>query len=109
MTSVVFKKHADEVVGVTISGHSGYADAGEDIVCAAITSAIELCECAITDVIGAKVQVLVNEDLAEIRISLPKHMDDEKRRASVTMLTALKLHLMSIEEEYPQCIKVSEV
>lgn len=109
MTSVVFKRQGNVLSGVTVSGHSGYAEAGEDIVCAAITSAVRLCECAITDVIGAKAQVSVNEKRAEIKISLPKNIEKERYDACQIMLNALKLHFLALEEEYPNCITVSEV
>lgn len=109
MTAVVFRKQADGITGVTVSGHSGYANAGEDIVCAAITSAVTLCECAITDVIGAKAKVSVNEKLAEIKIDLPKGLGDEKLRMCQVIFNALELHLRALEEEYPKCITVSEV
>ena len=40
------------MTGFTCKGHSGYAEAGSDIVCAAITSAIRMTECALNDVLG---------------------------------------------------------
>lgn len=109
MITVVFRKQADGLCGVTVSGHAGYADAGEDIVCAAVTSAVGLCECAITDVIAANAQVSVNEKSAEIKINLPKQMEDSKREKCNIMLKALKLHLSALANDYPQCIRVSEV
>ena len=42
-------------------GHSGYAEAGEDIVCAAVTSAVRLAECAVNDVLGLEAAVKVRE------------------------------------------------
>ena len=42
MTTVTFLTEESRIVGFEVSGHSGYADAGEDIVCAAVTSAIRL-------------------------------------------------------------------
>ena len=35
-----------------VKGHSGYAEAGSDIVCAAVTSAVRLVECSLNDVLG---------------------------------------------------------
>ena len=44
MTTVTFLTEESRIIGFEVSGHSGYADAGEDIVCAAITSAVRLVE-----------------------------------------------------------------
>ena len=37
MISVVITKHNDEYSGIEFNGHAGYADSGEDIVCAAVS------------------------------------------------------------------------
>ncbi|MDD5932654.1 MAG: ribosomal-processing cysteine protease Prp, partial [Oscillospiraceae bacterium] len=50
MTTITFRMEGDRIVGFDSQGHSGYAEAGEDIVCAAITSAIRLVEATINDV-----------------------------------------------------------
>ena len=44
MTTVTFLTEETRIVGFDARGHSGYAEAGEDIVCAAVTSV--LCFCA---------------------------------------------------------------
>ncbi len=109
MIAVVFKKQADRIIGVKISGHSGYAEAGQDIVCAAVTSAVRLCECTINDVIGADASVSVNEKLAEIKLLLPKHLSEYINDKCQAVFEGLNLHLSALEEEYPQYITVSEV
>ncbi len=37
MISVVITKHNEKYISVTLDGHAGYADAGQDIVCAAVS------------------------------------------------------------------------
>ena len=50
MTTVTFHMEGERIVGFTVQGHSGYADEGSDIICAAVTSAVRLTECAVNDV-----------------------------------------------------------
>ena len=52
MTTVTFHMEGERIVGFTVQGHSGYADEGSDIICAAVTSAVRLTECAVNDVLG---------------------------------------------------------
>ena len=61
MTTVAFHLDGSRIVGVEVKGHSGYADEGSDIVCAAVTSAVRLCECAINDVLGLEASVKVRQ------------------------------------------------
>ena len=42
MTRVTFRMEGDRITGFDSKGHSGYAEAGSVIVCAAVTSAIRL-------------------------------------------------------------------
>ena len=52
MTTVTFYSEGSRLTGLEMKGHSGYAPQGEDIVCAALTSAVRLTECAVNDVLG---------------------------------------------------------
>ncbi len=61
MTTVTFRMEGDRITGFDSKGHSGYAEAGADIVCAAITSAIRLVEATVNDVLGLAASVKVRE------------------------------------------------
>ena len=52
MTTATFFSEGSRIAGFEIKGHAGHAPAGEDIVCAAVTSAVRLTECAVNDVLG---------------------------------------------------------
>ena len=71
MTTVSFHLEGSRIVGFDVKGHSGYAHEGEDIVCAAVTSAVRLCECAINDVLGLEASVKVRQKDASISLKLP--------------------------------------
>ena len=96
----------DRVVGFTAQGHSGYAEAGSDIVCAAVTSAIRMTECAVNDVLGLEASVKVREDSVSLR--LPGGLSQSNESTCQTLLTALMLYLTELHEEYPQHIFVVE-
>ena len=96
----------ERVVGFTAQGHSGYAEAGSDIVCAAVTSAIRMTECAVNDVLGLEASVKVREDSVSLR--LPGGLSQSSESTCQTLLTALMLYLTELHEEYPQHIIVLE-
>ncbi len=96
----------ERIVGFQVKGHSGYAQAGSDIVCAAITSAVRLTECAVNDVLGLNASVKVKDDT--ISLKLPGSLGDVNESACQALLAALMLYLTELREEYPDNILVVE-
>ena len=107
MTRCEFFTEEDRITGFSISGHSGYAEAGSDIVCAAISTAVTMAEATINDVCGAKAKVRVKKEDARITLTLPASCDEEDTVQSV--LAGMMLYLCNLREEYPDYIEVLEV
>ena len=107
MTKCEFFTEEDRITGFSISGHSGYAEAGKDIVCAAISAIVTLAEATINDVCGAKAKVRVKEEDARITLTLPTSCDEEESVQAV--LSGMMLTLISLREDYPDYIEVLEV
>ena len=105
MIQAEFLTQSGELCGCRLSGHAGFADYGEDIVCASVTSALQLTANGITEIIKAPVQVSVLEN--EISVVLKAPVSPCAR----AFLQALKLHLEVLAQEYEGTIqiKVSEV
>ena len=105
MITVRFQKTGNTPVAFTLSGHAGYADAGQDIVCAGVSSAVMLTANAVTEQFREKAKVTVEEN--KISLQLPSNAGV----ASHKLLEALLEHLTALSEDYPNTIKiiVSEV
>ena len=107
MTKCEFFTEEDRITGFSISGHSGYAEAGKDIVCAAISAVVTMAEATINDVCGAKAKVRVKEEDARITLTLPAACDEEESVQAV--LAGMLLTLCNMRDEYPDFIEVLEV
>ena len=107
MTRCEFFTEEDRITGFSISGHSGYAEAGQDIVCAAITAIVTMAEATINDVCGAKAKVRVKEEDARITLTLPTSCDEEESVQAV--LAGMLVTLCSLRDDYPDYIEVLEV
>ena len=107
MTRCEFFTENDRITGFSISGHSGYAEAGSDIVCAAISAVVTMAEATINDVCGAKANVRVKDEQARITLTLPTSCDEED--AVQAVLSGMLLTLISMREDYPDYIEVLEV
>lgn len=97
------------IAAYDISGHTGFDSAGTDIVCAGITSAVRLTECCITDILGLRANILVDNENAIIKFKLPLKMTGEEKKICQTILQALRLYLKELAAEYPEFIEVLEV
>ena len=107
MTKCEFFTENDRITGFSISGHSGYAESGSDIVCAAISAVVTMAEATINDVCGAKAKVRVKDDDARITLTLPASCDEEESIQAV--LAGMMLTLISMRDDYPDYIEVLEV
>ncbi len=107
MTRCEFFTEEDRITGFSVSGHSGYSEAGSDIVCAAISAVVTMAEATINDVCGAKAKVRVKEEDARVTLTLPASCDEEESVQAV--LSGLMLALISLKEDYPDYIEILEV
>ena len=97
----------ERITGFSVSGHSGYAEAGSDIVCAAVSAVVTLAEATINEVCGAKAKVRVKEEDARVTLTLPASCDEEESIQAV--LAGMMLTLCSMRDDYPDYIEVLEV
>lgn len=109
MTKVIFKKQRGIFKSVEATGHAGFAEEGEDIVCAAITSAIQLLHILLDDVMLLDVETRVDQEKTYIAITLPDGLTESESRAAQNALRALRKHYGEMEKDYTQFIKVMEV
>ncbi len=86
---------------VEISGHAGFANAGKDIVCASVSSAVQLVANGITECAHQQAEITVRENL--ISVALPA----QPSKTAVCFLDALHLHLSCLEQDFQGCIQVT--
>ena len=107
MTKCEFFTEDDRITGFSVSGHSGYAEAGADIVCAAVSAVVTMAEATINDVCGAKAKVRVKGEDARVTLMLPVSCDEEDSVQAV--LAGMMIYLCSLRDDYPDYIEVLEV
>ena len=107
MTRCEFFREGDRITGFSVSGHSGYAEAGSDIICAAVSAVVTMAEATINDVLGAKAKVRVKDEQARISLTLPASCDEEETVQAV--LAGMMITLAGMRDDYPDYIEVLEV
>ncbi len=107
MTKCEFFRDGSRITGFTVHGHSGYAEEGSDIVCAAVSAVVGMAEATINDVCGAKAKVRVKGEDARVTLTLPVACEEEE--AVQAVLAGMMLYLCNLRDDYPDFIEVSEV
>ena len=87
------------LTGFSVSGHAGAGAFGEDIVCAAVSSATYMTANTITEIAGQPADIAVSDGHLSLRITgdpLPCQV----------ILSGFRLHIQAMQEEYPQRIQL---
>lgn len=99
MTKVTFYFDENVPYGFLISGHSGFAESGEDIVCASVSSAAYMVANTITEILKVTAEIDVNDGRMKLIVN------KEQRHITKDILLGLKLHLDSLAEDYPKFLE----
>ena len=99
MIKASFRYPCPGAAGFTVKGHAGFADAGKDIVCAAVSSAAYLAANTVTEILG------VNATAEDKDGYMNFYFTGSEEAARI--VRGLQLHLTELAQEYPGCIKIS--
>ena len=87
-----------KITHLDVSGHSGSADRGEDLICAGVSTVIfGLCN-ALDQIAGIET-IRVDQNLIAVDILKPDQTTDTIMRTGL-------IQLMTVEEQYSQFIKI---
>ena len=100
MIRIEFYKNGDMLTGFECKGHAGFADSGEDVVCAFISSACYLAVNTITEIIKLDARASATDGYMSLKIK-------ESPQKAQDILNGLVLHLTELQKDYPNNIKVT--
>lgn len=108
MISVTFIKDNHEICEITVSGHAGFADEGEDIICAAVSVLTISILNGLSEIVGRK-------DLEEIvkdgytHFIIPKASNEMQKIKTDTLIATYALGIKGVKEAYENYIEIIEV
>lgn len=96
MTKVIFLRRRGQFIGFEATGHSGYADEGSDIVCAAVSAVTQTAAIQAEAVLNMKNAVETDEAGAKLRVV------GEGGEAWNSSLTSMEIFLRELAKQYPK-------
>ena len=105
MITAVLYREGENLTGCRLEGHSGWAESGRDIVCAAASILGCTCVNALESVCGVIPTVSQNDE-GILTFNLPAMTEEENGTAQILM-GALRQGLDDLTAEYPQNVTLS--
>ncbi len=102
MTKIVIYKNKNHILGFEVSGHSGYAEEGSDIVCSAISTATQMAVTGITEVLKLNAFVEISDGYLKFKL---QNADFDNEKAQF-MLKSMQISLQEIAKEYGNYFKM---
>ena len=114
MTKIVFYKTDGIFYGFEEQGHTGYGEAGDDVLCSAISAMTMLIINAIEVSYASDVEYTIDEKTTDIRLiakgALPEYEENESKRFAVSgLIMAYYYQLNDLIEEYYDYLSVDVI
>lgn len=108
MTKIILFKKNNLTYGFEISGHTGFAEIGKDIVCASISSISQSVIMGILNVLKIKAVVKKDEKKGFLKIELPKNLDPILIQKAQILFDTFEVSIKDLMTGYSNYIKLEE-
>ena len=99
MTKIYFTRRDGRFTGFRLSGHTGKAESGKDVLCSAISATSQMAVLAITEVAKVKAEVEIRDGFLSLKLSEPT-------KETELIITSLFKTLQSICEKEKKFVKL---
>lgn len=95
--------------GFKALGHSGFAEKGEDIVCAAISALTQTAVLGLNEILAIDCLIQMDEETGCLLCLLPEGLSGDQWKEAQLVLDILYRGLTAIKEDYGKYVSVREV
>ena len=106
MTKIVFHKQGEDFVRIESEGHTGFAESGEDIVCAALSALLQGAALGVLKVVGVRAEYRVDEEKGSLFLAIPTTIGAAERHDCNVILKTLLMSVSDLREGYSEYIEV---
>lgn len=101
-----FRRPDGALTGYRAEGHTGYAEAGSDIVCAAVSALTQTTLNGLKNVLKVPVMFEIDDEAAILEARLSPQASEEQVQAAQLLLQTLLEGLRAIERSYPRNVRI---
>ena len=78
MITATFYHRNQRLTGVSVSGHAGYADAGQDVICASVSASVQMTANLLTEIYQLPAEIAVEENCISISVDAIQDVNAER-------------------------------
>ncbi len=108
MITISVEKQKSNIIAIEATGHSGYAESGKDIVCAAISTLTQSLINGLIQVVRIKPEYVIDEKAPRLYVALPKGLKQEQMELCQILMKSTYNSLKDVSVGYPEFIKLKE-
>ena len=105
MINILIEKKSENILALSATGHSGYAEAGSDIVCSAVSTLTENLILSLKEVLAIAPIYEIDEQKPALRVELHVLSEKKMREAQILMKSTV-LGLKDVAKSYKKYIKI---
>ena len=106
MTKVKFSRRDGKFFAVECLGHSGYAEEGQDIVCAAISSIVQTAVLGLFQIAGVNVDYTVDDQKGYLKAVVPENISQAQAHDADVILKTAYLGASDLYETFSDFIEL---
>ena len=105
-TVTFYRRQDGALTGYRTEGHTGYAEAGKDIVCAAVSALTQATLNGLKNVLKAPVMFDIDDQAALLEARLTPEASETQVKEAQLLLQTLLQGLQAIERSYPRNVRI---
>ena len=109
MIAITIVKSGQNIMTIDITGHSGYAEAGSDIVCSAISTLAENLALSLDKIAGVTPKIIRDEIIPHFSISIPSTTKGKKFEDAQILMQSAVLGMKEVRDGNMKYIKIKEI
>lgn len=104
MIKITVKKENSHISEISVVGHAGYAEHGQDIVCAGVSAVLNTVLVGLTEVLKLDISYYATD--GDAKIELPSNLTEQQQHDASILTNATLCSFKQIAEEYKQFVKL---
>ena len=108
MIKITIEKEGELIYAIEAMGHSGYSEAGSDIICAAVSTLTQNCEKGLKEMLKINTKFIIDEAKPYLSVRLPLDLSEQQIHDSQIILKSTYLGLKDLADSYPKYISIKE-
>lgn len=108
MIKITILTKGELIYAIEATGHSGYSEAGSDIICSAVSTLTQNCAMGLKEMLNINILYTIEESKPYLYVELPTDLSESKLHDSQIILKSTYLGLKDLADSYPKYISIKE-